>query len=131
MIVLCLFIGTASTFAEPAKNSENSAAAIKYLLVFVENSECTYIRNDKAHTAKAAVNHMKRKYAHFKKEIKTPEDFIRLSASKSLISGKPYMVKTKAGRMMKSKTWLLEALEAYRQQQSGESVESSHRSISQ
>jgi len=58
--------------------------------------------------------HLQRKYDHFKDEIKTPEDFIWLSASKSLISGKPYMVKTKTGQLMKSETWLLEALESYR-----------------
>jgi hypothetical protein len=60
---------------------------------------------------------MQRKYEHFKDEIKSPEDFIRLSASKSLMSGKPYMIKTKGGRLLKSETWLLEALEAFRQKQ--------------
>ena len=91
MIVLCFFIGTTAAFADRAQDSANLATTIKYLLSFVENSECTYIRNDKAYTAKEAVSHMKRKYAHFRDDIKTPEDFIRLSASKSLISGKPYM----------------------------------------
>jgi hypothetical protein len=50
---------------------------------------------------------------------KTPEDFIRLSATKSLMSGKPYMVKTKAGQLLKSETWLLKALEAYRHKERG------------
>jgi hypothetical protein len=117
MIVLCFFLGNATAFADPAKNSENLAATINYLLSFVEKSECTFFRNNKAHTAKKAVRHMRNKYAHFRDDIETPEDFIRLSASKSLISGRPYMVKTKAGQMMKSETWLLEALEAYRQKQ--------------
>ena len=61
----------------------------------------------------------KKKYDYFKDEIKTPEDFIRLSATRSLISGRPYMVKTKTGQQMKSETWLLEALDAYRQNQHG------------
>ena len=117
MIVLCFWVGSAIAIAGQAKTGEDLSAAIKYLLAFVEKSECTFIRNNKAHTAKEAVNHMKLKYAHFRDDIITPEDFIRLSASKSLISGRPYMVRTKAGQLMKSETWLLEALEAYRQKQ--------------
>ncbi len=117
MIVLCFWVGSTIAGAGQAKTGEDLSATIKYLLAFVENSECTFIRNNKTHTAKEAVNHMKMKYAHFKDDIETPEDFIQLSASKSLISGRPYMVRTKAGRMLKSQTWLLEALEAYRQKQ--------------
>jgi len=88
--------------------------AIQYLLDFVENSDCTLIRNGKNHTAQEAVAHIKRKYNHFKDDIKTPEDFIRLTASKSLISKKPYMVKTSDGRMLRSQDWLLDALNHYR-----------------
>ena len=119
MIVLWFWVGPTIAIADQAKTGEDLSAAIKYLLAFVEKSECTFIRNNKAHTAKEAVHHMKLKYAHFRDDIKTPEDFIRLSASKSLISGRPYMVRTKAGQLMKSETWLLEALEAYRQKQLG------------
>jgi hypothetical protein len=88
--------------------------AIQYLLDFVKNSDCTLIRNGKNHTAQEAVAHIKRKYNHFKDEIKTPEDFIRLTASKSLISRKPYMVKTSDGRILRSQDWLLNALKDYR-----------------
>jgi len=117
LIALYLFPWCPIASAETAPDAENLAAAINYLLAFVEKSDCTFFRNDRAHTAQEAVSHMQRKYDHFKDEIKTPEDFIRLSASKSLITGKPYMVKTKAGRLLKSETWLLEALAAHRQKQ--------------
>ena len=119
MFVLCFFVWCSTAAADRAKTAEKLSATINYLIAFVEESECIFIRNDKTYTAKEAVKHMKRKYAHFKNDITTPEDFIRLTASKSLISGRPYMVKTKAGRMMKSETWLVEALEAYRQKQQG------------
>ena len=115
MIVLCFLMGNIIAFAEPVKKGENLSATINYLLKFVETSDCVFIRNDREHTAKEAVNHMRIKYGHFRDDIKTPEDFIKLSASKSLLSGKPYMVKTKTGRLMKSESWLLEALRAYRQ----------------
>jgi hypothetical protein len=115
MIALLLFVGASIGLTEPEKTNENLSTTINYLLAFVEKSDCTFFRNGNAYTANEAVKHMKRKYAHFKNDIATPEDFIRLTSSKSLISGRPYMVKTKAGQMVKSETWLLEALEAHRQ----------------
>ena len=127
--VLCLFLGCMIAFAETVAKSENLIATINYLLAFVEKSDCTFIRNDRAHTSKEAVAHIQRKYEHFKDEIKTPEDFIRLSASKSLISGRPYWVETKAGQRIKSETWLLEALEAYRQKQNRETDGKSQQSL--
>ena len=60
---------------------------------------------------------MQRKYAHFKDDIKTPEDFIRLTATKSLMTGKLYYVKLKNGEKITSEVWLLQALEDYRQNQ--------------
>jgi len=64
-----------------------------------------------------AAAHMQRKYEHFKDEIKTPEDFIRLTATKSLMTGKLYYVRLKDGEKLTSEAWLLQALEAYRQKQ--------------
>jgi hypothetical protein len=115
MLVLPFILLGTLGFTETGAKSENLDAAISYLLSFVEKSNCTFIRNDKKHTAKEAVSHMQRKYAHFRDEIETPEDFIRLCASKSLISGKPYMIETKGGELMKSEIWLLEALQTFRQ----------------
>jgi hypothetical protein len=118
-ILIYFFLGCMIALAEPAADSQKVSAAINYLLAFVEKSDCAFIRNNKPYTAKEAAVHMQRKYEHFKDEIKTPEDFIRLSATKSLMSGKPYMVKTKTGQLLKSETWLLKALEAYRHKQRG------------
>ena len=113
-VVICLIPACYIAVADTSDKMENIAAAINYLLSFVENSDCTFIRNNRAHTAKEAVVHMQRKYDYFKDEIKTPEDFIRLAASKSLMSGRTYMVRTKDGKLIKSETWLLEALADYR-----------------
>ena len=119
VIGFCLLLGYTVQADSKAADSDELSAAIDYLLTFVAETDCTFIRNGKPHTAKEAVVHMQRKYEHFRDEIKTPEDFIRLSASKSLISGKPYMVKTKTGQVLKSETWLLEALETYRRTEHG------------
>lgn len=89
-------------------------ADIQYLVDFVANSNVTFIRNAKAYTAEEAAQHMMKKYAHFRGEITTAEDFIRLAATKSLISGEPYLVQTQAGKEMRSDDWLHEILEDYR-----------------
>jgi hypothetical protein len=96
------------------KTEDDLTAIINYLINYVEVSGCLFIRNNKEHSAEEALAHMQRKYEHFKDEIKKPEDFIRLAASKSLMSGKSYFVRTKEGRKIKSETWLKAALEEYR-----------------
>ena len=102
--------------AGPAFPAESLDESIKYLLDYVATSDATFIRNGQTHTPQEAVNHIKAKYEHFKSEIKTPEDFIRLSASKSLLSGQPYLVRTKDGKEMQLRVWLTDALNAHRSQ---------------
>jgi len=87
---------------------------INYLLDYVGKSDATFIRNGQTHAPKEAVNHIKAKYEHFKNEIKTPEDFIRLAASKSLLTGKPYLVRAPDGKEMRLDVWLTDALKEYR-----------------
>jgi hypothetical protein len=112
--LVCLLVWGLTAFADTESQENNLSETINYLLSFVENSDCIFIRNDKEHTAGDAVVHIRRKYEHFKNKIRTPEDFIRLTATKSLLTDKPYSVKLKDGRIISSEVWLLEALEAYR-----------------
>lgn len=93
---------------------EDLAETVQYLLDFVKNSECTFIRNGREYTSQKAASHMERKYKRFRERIKTPEDFIRLAATKSTMSGKPYRVRTKDGKTVLTSQWLLEALNGYR-----------------
>jgi hypothetical protein len=96
--------------------AESLDDSIKYLLDYVASSNATFIRNGQTHTAEEAVTHIKAKYEHFKNEIKTPEDFIRLSASKSLLTGQPYLVRTADGKETRLDAWLTEALKQHRKQ---------------
>ena len=97
----------------PAESLDDS---INYLLDYVTKSDVTFIRNGQTHTPQEAVAHIKAKYEHFKSEIKTPEDFIRLSASKSLLTGQPYLVRTKDGKEIQLNAWLTDALKKHRGQ---------------
>ena len=110
-LVALIFLAFSTTQLSAAESLDES---INYLLDYVAKSDAAFIRNGQTHTPQEAVNHIKAKYEHFKKEIKTPEDFIRLSASKSLLSGQPYLVRTPAGKEMHLDTWLTEALKQHR-----------------
>jgi hypothetical protein len=103
-----------SMFAAQSFAAESLDESIKYLLDYVAKSDATFIRNGQSHTPQEAVDHIKAKYEHFKHEIKTPEDFIRLSASKSLLSGQPYLVRTSDGKEMRLDAWLTAALRNHR-----------------
>ncbi len=93
---------------------EDLEATIAYLLEFVRTSDVIFIRNGKEHSAEDAVKHIQKKYNHYKKKIKTPEDFIEKSATKSMMSGKLYQIKLKDGTVITCKDWLTAELERYR-----------------
>jgi len=123
---LTIIIGLAMMFAmmvgsghptETADAATRRSAAIQYLLTFVKNSDCRFIRNDKEYSAAEAAAHIERKYEYFKNEIKTAKDFVRLTATKSLLSGKMYYVILKNGQKMTAAAWLLEALNDYQLRQ--------------
>ncbi len=97
-----------------AKAAETLEQTINYLLDYVAKSDATFIRNGQTYTPQEAANHIKAKYEHFRSEIKTPEDFIRLSASKSLLTGQPYLVQTKDGKELHLDDWLIVSLKTHR-----------------
>jgi hypothetical protein len=65
---------------------------IESLLLFIEQSECTFVRNSNHYDALKAREHIEKKYEYYKERITTAEDFIRYSATKSSITGEPYRV---------------------------------------
>ena len=87
---------------------------INHLLTFIENTECQFERNGKIQTGKDTVDHVKKKYNYFKKRIDSTEKFIELSATKSTMSGKYYVVLCKGNPNVKSQDWLLQELKNYR-----------------
>lgn len=91
---------------------------IQHLMDYVAQSGCVYIRNDEAHSAAEAVEHIQKKYDYFKSRVDSAEDFIAWSASKSLISRRPYYIQCSEQDKVPSQQWLLEELHRFRQQQS-------------
>jgi len=104
------------------RHPAESGAAIAHLIDFVCKSDCTFIRNGTPYTGAKAAAHMKSKYRYFEDQIKTPKDFIRRAATKSIQTGQPYMVRTKGGVEFSSDEWMLKALKEHRK--SGEDAKS-------
>ncbi|HEX5010197.1 MAG TPA: DUF5329 family protein [Planctomycetota bacterium] len=84
------------------------AGIADYLIGIIEHSGLTFVRNGAQHTAAEAAAHVRDKYEHFRSEIHTVEDFVAKSASKSLLSGQPYLVNLPDGTQQPLGEWLLE-----------------------
>ena len=99
--------------SEEAKK-EDLEATIAHLLEYVRTADVVFIRNGKEHSAENAADHIEKKYKHYNKKIKTPEDFIEKSATKSMMSGKLYQIRLKDGTVISNKDWLTAELTRYR-----------------
>lgn len=111
--VIAIVLFTAAVLAQDEVNKRNTDEAIAYLLTFVAESDCIFIRNGQSYTGRQASSHMKTKRRYFKDQITTPEDFIRLAATRSIQSGQPYMVRTKEGKELHCDEWMKKILKEY------------------
>lgn len=113
-------------FCLPSLLWADTATEIDSLLDYVRNSNATFIRNGQEYTPTEAVEHLQKKRQHFANDIKTAEDFIATAATKSLVTGQPYLIKTKDGRTQECSRWLIDALTKIRyvyKEMSGRPVE--------
>lgn len=91
---------------------------IEYLTTHLQKSDCTFVRNGANHDTSEALEHINKKYAYFKKKIKTTEDFIKYSATKSTISGNHYSI-ISGETTYDSQKYLLSILKKYRESRKG------------
>ena len=113
--LLSVFVLLAICSAVPAGAAESLEQTIAFLLHRIETADATFVRNGQTHTPQEAGAHVRAKYEHFKGQIKTPEDFIRLAATKSLLTGQPYLVRTRDSKEMPLNAWLSDALREHRE----------------
>jgi hypothetical protein len=114
MVVLAVFASQSLATDDFTNSQEELRDTIVYLTQRVAEADVVFIRNSKEYTPAEAAKHMTRKYEHFKEKIQSPEDFIRLTATKSVVSGKPYLVRMKDGRTIPCAEWLHGILRDYR-----------------
>jgi len=113
-IVLVLVL---SFFALSAvADDQQMQSEIDHLIKYIQNSSCKFIRNGKAHSPDDAIQHILKKYDHFKSKIQTTEGFIDFCASKSMISNQPYKISCPGQEWVESKYWLRKELNRFRNQ---------------
>ena len=91
-------------------------AEIDALLARLEASGCRFGRNDEWHAGAAAKDHLLRKLEYIEKHgtITTTEQFIGVAATKSSVSGAPYVVQCGNAAAVPSSAWLAAQLKALR-----------------
>jgi len=86
-------------------------ARIEYLLTAVGSlQDAQFIRNGKPYDSKAAVDHLRTKLRAAGSRVQTAEDFIRVCASESSISGKPYEIRFADGTVLLAADFLRQKL---------------------
>ena len=98
----------------PPLRAASPEGEIDHLLAFIASSPCTFIRNGAAYDGAQAAGHIKDKYDYYRDDIHSAEDFIALAASKSAMSGKPYLVECD-GATEPAADWITRELAAFRQ----------------
>ncbi len=90
-----------------------TADEIQHLLDYVGGSGCTFVRNGVESDATAARKHLAAKYEYAKSRVASAEDLIRLVASRSSTTGRPYLVRCGSSQFL-SEDWLTDELRHYR-----------------
>ena len=110
---LALLLALVLTLPTQAAPESTSEAEIQYLLEFVANSNCDFIRNGSSHDPAEAADHLRLKYNRGRKYAGSAEQFIDRLASESSWTGKPYTVNC-GGHTEPTRDWLHSALADYR-----------------
>jgi hypothetical protein len=112
-ILFFISIVLLTTSPHVAFSEDQAEVEIEYLLSFVAESGCVFIRNGTEHQSREASKHLMKKYNYAKSRISSPELFVSRIASRSSMTKKAYVVRCE-GEEMKAGRWLTDALIAYR-----------------
>ena len=118
-LVLSLSVCCSAIFIFAGKNAwadvpEIQVAEVNHLINFVRTSDCILNRNGTDHSGEKSVAHIQKKYDYFRKKIRSTEDFIEYSATKSTMSKKYYTVTCPSQKAIHSQDWLLMELARFR-----------------
>ena len=102
-----LLILSTGAFAHAADSTTVEGKKIAYLIASIESLQgAQFIRNGTAYNAKAAADHLRLKLRMAGSRVVTADDFIRLCASSSSVSGIPYQIRFSDGRVVSSEAYL-------------------------
>jgi hypothetical protein len=102
-----------------ADSNDIMVKEIEHLFDHIKNSGCRFNRNGQWYNAEEAMKHIHNKYNYLVKRgrINSTEQFIERAASKSSMSGKPYMIKCGEGEPVKSSVWFKRELMNFREKE--------------
>lgn len=111
LVLLAFGAGPAPAPAQPPPEK----ARIEFLIASVEKDRgLTFIRNGAEHGAQEAAAHLRLKWQRAGERVRTAEEFIRLCASGSSLSGEPYLIRFPDGRTVEAEAYFRERLKAFR-----------------
>ena len=114
LLLVAMLLFVVSPWSMAARQAEDLDTTVQYLITYVKESDVTFERNSSRYTGSEAAEHINKKYRHFKDDIDTPEKFIEICATGSLMTGKPYFIITGQGEQLPSAEWLNTELSVYR-----------------
>jgi hypothetical protein len=110
LILGILFLGIEFGYGQGTREGDK----IQYLISSVETLKgARFIRNGKAYEARMAGDHLRLKLKAAGDQVKTAEDFIRLCASQSSISGEPYRIRFSDGATLESEVFFRNKLKEF------------------
>jgi hypothetical protein len=97
----------ASLLTFPSDEELTEQEKIEALIKHVEGlKDSKFVRNGKEYDAETAGRFLRGKWKAREKDVKTASDFIEHVGSESSTTGKPYMIRLKGGKEMKSADYL-------------------------
>ena len=102
------------TVLVPMESLADTEIEIKHLMAYIENSKCTFIRNGQEYSTEEALAHIQKKYEYAKHLIKSAEDFIKYTVTKSSMSGQPYTIWCDGQKILSAK-WFAAELKRFRE----------------
>ena len=107
MTLILLALWTPSSRVEAQDKPAAEKDKIEALIKHIEGLKDTkFVRNDTEYDAATAATFLRRKWKSNEAEIKTAKDFIDKAASVSSTSGKPYLIRVKGSKEVKSGDYL-------------------------
>ena len=112
LIIIFVFVALFNFVAIAQDNIENKK--IEFLISSVQNLKgAKFIRNGSQHDCVEAAKHLRLKLEKAGNHVRTADDFIRLCASKSYITGNSYLIKFSDGKTVSSEKYLRDRLKEY------------------
>jgi uncharacterized protein DUF5329 len=109
-----ILLALAFAILSPAAKAFTLSEEIDHLIDVIATSPCAFIRNGVTYGGEQAAGHVKDKYEYFRDRIHSTEDFIALAATRSELTGRPYLVQC-GTTTMPAADWLRRELANLRQ----------------